>query len=333
MQRSEPTLTIAVPTYNRSSKLALLLSGLVPQLADELRVELLISDNASSDDTANTVEQFTKAGLRCRYICNSENIGPDLNFLQCFHLALGKFIWIFGDDDVLLPGSIATILELIESQDSKLDLLYLAPFGFVKDPNERGQANPSPHSKVFHDAPGFIRSVGLRGDLALITAVIVNKRKVDSCPHPPFTDALNTNLLQLSWVFTALKAFESGMVVERGLYAVCEDSPSRPFDIARVFGVNWHKLAMKFMDAGSPAQEAILNNQLYSWFTTNWYAQRRTALLTQDAPPETLLRPLYGHRPLYWICVYPLLTWPTLFAGAWLAVLRGIRKVDRAVLG
>jgi abequosyltransferase len=321
MQSSQPVLTIAVPTYNRSSNLALLLSGLAPELANEHRVELLISDNCSPDDT----------GLRCRYIRNAENIGPDLNFMQCYNLAAGEFVWIFGDDDVLLPGSISTILNLIHGKD--LDLVYLAPFGFVKDPAERGQANPSPRSKEFDDAPGFIRAVGLRGDLALITAMLVNKRKVESYPHPPFSDALDTNLLQLSWVFTALKHFQRGIVVDRGLYAVCEDNPSRPFDVARVFGVNWHKLAMRFLEKGSAAQEAVLDDQLYSWFPTNWYAQRKTAARTQSAPPDTLLRPLYGDRPLYWFSVYPLLKWPTLLAGGWLAILRSIRKIDRAING
>lgn len=331
MRSSQPRLTIAVPTYNRSSNLALLLGVLAHELVSEPSVELIISDNCSPDDTPNVVEQFIQAGLRCRYIRNAHNIGPDLNFLQCFNSATGDFVWIFGDDDILLPGSIATILGLIDGQD--IDLVYLAPFGFVEDPAERGQANPSPRSKTLRDAGKFVHAVGLKGDLALITAMIVNKRRIEMYPHPPFSDALNTNLLQLSWVFTALNHFQQGIVVDRGLYAVCEKDPSRPFDVARVFGVNWHSLAMKFLDKGSAVQEAVLDDQLYSWFPTNWYALRKTAARTQGAPPDTLLRPLYGDRLLYWFSVYPLLKWPTVLAGTWLAILRSIRKIDRALSG
>jgi abequosyltransferase len=327
MPTSPPVLTIAVPTYNRSANLELLLRGLAPDLANEHRVELLISDNCSPDDTPALVERFVQNGLRCRYIRNEKNIGPDLNFLQCYSLAAGEYVWVFGDDDVLLPGSVATILRWIDNRS--FDLVYLAPFGFLKEPNERGLANDSPRCREFCDVSAFIHAIGLSGDLALITSTLVNKRRIESYPHPPFTDALNTNLLQLGWVFTALKHFQRGLVVERGLYAVCETNPSRPFDIARVFGVNWHKLAKRFLDEGSAAQEAVLNDQLYSWFPTNWYAQRKSAARTQSAPPHTLLGPLYGDRLLYWLSVYPLLTWPTLLAGGWLAILRGIRKIDR----
>jgi abequosyltransferase len=325
----QPLLTIAVPTYNRSGNLDLLLRLLAPQLKGESRVELLISDNCSPDDTTRVVEGYMERGLACHYIRNETNIGPDLNFLQCYNVASGKYLWIFGDDDVVLPGSLATILGYIEERD--FDLVYLAPIGFVKEPNERGMANPTPHKKEFQNVASFVHEVGLRGDFALITAILLNRNKVESFPHPPFTAALETKLLQLSWIFSELRHFQSGLIVGRGLYAVCEFNPSRPFDIAEVFGVNWHRIALQFLDAGSVAQNAILNSQLYSWFPTNWYAQRKTAKKTQTAPPHTLLKPLYGGRPLYWLCVYPLLTWPTLFAGGWLAILRIIRKCDRSL--
>jgi len=325
----QPVLTIAVPTYNRSANLALLLRSLAPQLLAEHRVELIISDNCSPDDTPAIVEGFIQAGLQCRYIRNKENIGSDLNFLQCYNEATAEYVWIFGDDDVILPGSVSTILGLIEGRE--FDLIYLAPFGFVKDPAERGQANPNPWKKEFYNAPEFIHAVGLDGDFALISAVLVNKRRVEAYPHLPFVDALSTQLIQLSWVFTALKHFQRGLIVGRGLYAVCEENPSRPFDIALVFGVNWHKLATLFFDPGSKVQEAVLNNQLYSWFPTHWYGLRKSAARTQTAPPDTLMRPLYGNSPLYWLCAYPLLKWPTLLAGGWLAMLRGIRKLDGVV--
>jgi abequosyltransferase len=48
---AKPLLTIAIPTYNRAGYLKELLSILADQLKDEPRVELIISDNASPDET------------------------------------------------------------------------------------------------------------------------------------------------------------------------------------------------------------------------------------------------------------------------------------------
>ena len=323
-----PILTIAVPTYNRSANLALLLKNLGPQLTNEPRVELIISDNSSPDNTPAVIESFVASGLRCRYIRNRENVGPDGNFLQCYAMASGKYLWIFSDDDVILPGTVDTILRLIEDQD--FDLVYMRPLGFIRDPTERGQVNPRPKTKVLSDASAFVHAVGLNGDFALISSVIVNKQRIEAVQHRPFEDGRNTNLIQLSWIFTALNNFRRGLFVQRGLYAVCEENPSRPFDVAKIFGVNWYNVSSLFLGIGSEVHNAVLNDQLYSWFPTYWYGLSKSARLTQTAPPHSLMRPIYGKRPLYWLCVYPLLKLPRLLAGGWLAVLRGIRKVDRA---
>src|ERR1035438_10666701 len=107
---TKPLLTIAIPTYNRAGCLKELLSVLADQLKDEPRVELIISDNASPDETPFVVQDFVSRGLRVRYIRNTQNIGADANFLQCFEQALGKYVWLFSDDDLIVPGGLAKIL-------------------------------------------------------------------------------------------------------------------------------------------------------------------------------------------------------------------------------
>ena len=328
MSRDRPLLSIAIPTYNRSANLALLLKNLAPQLVGESRVELLISDNCSPDDTEAMVGRFMDQGLHCRYLRNEKNIGPDLNFLQCYDFASGEYVWIFGDDDVILPGCIDFLLGRIDG--GNFDLVFMRPVGFVDDPSERAVTRLRPDCKEYSDVASFIHAVGLCGDFALISGLLVNKRLAESQPHREYSAALDTILLQLSWVFTTLNHFQKGLVIQRGLFSVCEKNPSRPFDVAQVFGANWHRLVKLYIDEGSSAERALLNDQLYSWFPTNWFGQRRTLVRTQVAPPHQLLRPLYGDRWLYWIFVYPLLVWPWLFAGGWLVVLRFVRKVDRA---
>src|SRR5579875_1824981 len=134
---TRPLLTMCIPTWNRAEELRLLLEVLTPQLMQAPDVELLISDNHSTDHTPAVVEQAIANGLRCRYVRNAENIGADANFLQCYRMAEGKHVWIFGDDDVLLPGSLLFVLKLLHRR--AYELIYLQPFGFVHEVNERGQ--------------------------------------------------------------------------------------------------------------------------------------------------------------------------------------------------
>src|SRR5271155_3636355 len=76
---ARPLLTLAIPSYNRSANLALLLRAIAPQLAELPQIELIVSDNASPDDTEQVMQQFLREGLRCRYFRNQTNIGADPN--------------------------------------------------------------------------------------------------------------------------------------------------------------------------------------------------------------------------------------------------------------
>ena len=102
------------------------------------------------------------------------------------------------------------------------------------------------------------------------------------------------------------------------------------FDLARVFGVNWSAAADRHLLPGSRLHEAVLRDQLYSWFVTNWYGMRRNPAHTILRDPVGQMRPIYGRFAMFWICAWPILTWPMPLAGAWLALWRFIRRLDRA---
>lgn len=108
---STPTLSICIPTYNRAAFLPTLLESIAVQDADLSVVEVVISDNASTDDTRQIVEGFAAAGLPVRYFCNEENEGADRNYLRSVERATGRFCWLMGSDDALAPGALATMLQ------------------------------------------------------------------------------------------------------------------------------------------------------------------------------------------------------------------------------
>ena len=325
---SVPLLTIAIPTYNRATNLELLLSGLAPQLSALPQVELLISDNASPDSTEDLMRRLLNEGLPCRYIRNSSNIGSDLNFLQCYREASGKYVWIFSDDDYIFPDAVARVVSLLEQ--AEYDLVYLAPCGFVRTPDERGLAAPNAPAIAFDSSRAFVHAVYLRGDLILLSSVIVNKSWIEQHSHQDFETGRSTCLLQMGWVFTVLEHFRQGLLIERGLYTCCEDNPQRAWDAIRVFGVNWASAARHWLSPGL-LLETVLNEQLYAWFPTNWYGFRRRPEHTIIHEPVRQMLPEYGNRLAFWIVAWPLITWPMLPAGGWLALLRIIRRADLAL--
>jgi glycosyltransferase involved in cell wall biosynthesis len=118
-------LSICIPTYNRADRLRVMLQAVLPQLADHGdKVELWISDNGSPDETATVVEEARSLGP-LNYSCNSANIGVIPNVLKLVtELARGEFVWLLGDDDLLLPDALGRVLSRLEAHRS-LDTIYL----------------------------------------------------------------------------------------------------------------------------------------------------------------------------------------------------------------
>ncbi len=115
----QPLLSICIPTWNRSKYLSISLARLKLQFSEinSKDVELLISDNHSEDETPQVVQSYIKQGLHITYNRNEENVGAARNFIKCMELASGKYIWLLGDDDFLLPGALKYLIEQIKKGD------------------------------------------------------------------------------------------------------------------------------------------------------------------------------------------------------------------------
>lgn len=121
-------LTVAVPTYNGAGTINQMLSLLLPQC--DKRVEVLVVDNASTDNTESVVKSVIGNYPFVRYVRNQENIGPDSNFLKCMNLAEGKYTLLLSDDDVLMEGKLKYILDFLSKEE--LSLVYLNAKGFYE---------------------------------------------------------------------------------------------------------------------------------------------------------------------------------------------------------
>lgn len=107
---AHPVLSICIPTYQRSGKLAVLLSSIISQ--DDPRVEVVVSDNGSSDGTAEMVRGFA-FHRPLKWHQWEANVGFDRNLMKVVSMASGEYCWLVGSDDALTPGAISHILDLI----------------------------------------------------------------------------------------------------------------------------------------------------------------------------------------------------------------------------
>ena len=94
-------LSIVVPTYNRSSELLYSLEIFRQQIKPEFldQVEVIVCDDASTDDTEFSMTALQQQDTCIRYIRYPENVGLERNLIECANHACGEYLWIFGDDD------------------------------------------------------------------------------------------------------------------------------------------------------------------------------------------------------------------------------------------
>jgi glycosyltransferase involved in cell wall biosynthesis len=106
-------VSIGIPTYNRR---AYLIRAIESVLAQTYRnIEVIVSDNASPDDTAEHVRALSDP--RIVYFRQSKNIGMIGNFNACLQTASGDLFLMLSDDDLLEPTCIERLSEPFRSGD------------------------------------------------------------------------------------------------------------------------------------------------------------------------------------------------------------------------
>jgi len=116
-------LTIAIPTFNRNELLLQSINKLIPQLTSECK--LIVLDNCSPLPVAETLDKSLSLGERKKVnvFRNGVNVGGNANILRCFEYCESEWVWVLGDDDIVVPESISIILSDIQRHS---DCIYFS---------------------------------------------------------------------------------------------------------------------------------------------------------------------------------------------------------------
>jgi len=320
----KPLLTIAIPTHNRADCLRELLSGLADQVKDEPRVELIISDNASPDGTAAVIEDFVSRGLPVRYIRNVQNIGADANFLQCFEQARGKYVWLFSDDDFIVPGGIAKLLKYFEAADYDLVSLNSYP---LEDTLTSRESIARDDAIEISDPVDYAKQVHVF--FTFISGNVINKETVLAAGSKPFSELVGTSLIQLGWTYTALNGFSRGLYIREKLIGVRLNNTGG-YRLFQVFGTTLVAITRTWLNA-EPLRQIVINGALQRFWPLMLFEYKKSASsFTDQSKAQTTLTPLFSNNPRYWLFVYPMAVLPYHLAAGWLLVIRVINRLDKA---
>jgi abequosyltransferase len=310
---TQPILTIAIPTYNRATYLHLCLEQFCSQISKNNEfIELIVSNNCSTDDTENVVQQFVNRYSFIRYNKQSENKGADANFVWCFNDATGKYVWIFGDDDVLLDNKLNKILNILKSVNP--DILYVKGYGYRGENYLEENPTQKPilsKSMIQHFKTGlrFIKKVHYYVTFA--SGSIVNKNIIPKDYNS--ADFIGTNLVQTSWIFETLISGKKFTVLNENIMAI-KTNNTGGYKLFQTFCSDFNKIMNHYIaKAKMPKRfKTVINfNLLLSFFPQYilmFKKESKNKFLEEN--PKKILNIVYKYNFWYYVFIWPLFILP-----------------------
>jgi glycosyltransferase involved in cell wall biosynthesis len=148
--RPAPAVTVGIPTYNRAAGLQRALESVLGQSEQDL--EVIVSDNASTDETPQIVAQAIARDERIRYLRHDTNQGLTANFNAVLEAARGQYAMVLADDDWIEADYVARCRATLDA-DRQLALVCGSPIYHEPDGNtfagvEIDLLDPDPSRRV-----------------------------------------------------------------------------------------------------------------------------------------------------------------------------------------
>jgi glycosyltransferase involved in cell wall biosynthesis len=159
-------ISIVIPTRERAAVLRHALASCL-RIADD-DIEIVVSDNASQDDTAEVVASTGDA--RVRYVRTPQRRSMRENFEFAVGQTRGDYVFIMGDDDALIPNQFPYMRALLE--EFRPDSLTGAKVGYAWPGDWPGDSEPKTAGRVklvyrsVYGHPEFVSGAELRAHLA-----------------------------------------------------------------------------------------------------------------------------------------------------------------------
>lgn len=168
-------LSIGIPTFNGGKFIGQAIESVLDQLDDTTfpLIEIIISDNASTDKTEEIVKCYVaKFPNLVIYNKNRENVGFDRNVDIVFKKSRGRYVKLLGDDDFFTPNSLQPVLKVL--QEEKLYSVLLLNVSFIHTiTNQKFGEYFIKEDLSFDDKDQFF--LGSKWRTAAVSSLIINR--------------------------------------------------------------------------------------------------------------------------------------------------------------
>ena len=237
--------SVLLPTRNGGKYLKSCIESVLSQ--DYKDMELIVFDNANTDNTAEVVNSYSN-DKRLKYYRTDSVVDVTENWNNALKKSSGDYVLMMGDDDFLLPGYFDTLDKTIKENDfpdgiSYFGYIFIYPdavnnaVGYYSNPHfdyekkliDSGKTTKNQLKSIVYDMFKFKNRVPLNTLPHIWSRKVINR--VDGeLFRPPYPDhfALNSIFLKANtWVFSKKKLYIIGVTPKSYGHYVFSDNDQK----------------------------------------------------------------------------------------------------------
>jgi acetyltransferase-like isoleucine patch superfamily enzyme len=249
MSTQKPILSICIPTFNRAKILKKTLENITSQeeFLTTQKVEIIISDNQSNDDTESVARIFVeKFPHKVRYSRNNENI-RDANFEKVLSLGIGDFLKLHNDSLLVRPGTLTEIIKVIEACISEKPLLFFL----------NGKSKSNEALTVCNNTDEFLTHVSY--NCTWIGGFGIWKTEFDQLNE--FSRYSHLQLVQTDVLFRLLSNGKRAIVFNEFYFPLQDVGARGGYSLSKVFGENYLRILKENVEINALSSECFLDEK------------------------------------------------------------------------
>ena len=204
---NQPLVSVIMPCYNMASYISDSIKSVIAQTYPHW--ELLIVDDASTDDTVNIIESYSQSETRIRFAIKKQNSGIADTRNQCIQMAQGRFLAFLDADDIWHP----------EKLEKQLKFMTEKNVGFTYSTYDWIDEEGNTLNRFINTIGDLDYETYLRNTIIGCSTVMVDKKIVGDVVVPKFRTSEDT----ATWLD----------ILKKGLLAYAIDEPLVSYRIRR----------------------------------------------------------------------------------------------------
>lgn len=282
-------LSICIPTYNHANDLASMLRTLVALPSFSEPVEIVISDNASTDETRDVGERFAaEYPRRVNYYRNEKNV-RDANFGLALSRGTGKFLKLANDTLLFSEAGLRRMIDAVKEFSD----VEIPPVLFFTNRNK------DPHHVSCDSIDSFVQEVSFQS--TWIGSFGIWKEDLDGMAD--FGRMSNLQLTQLD-ALCRMISVKNRVEVFNFKFANPYPRPNKgDYNLAQIFGINYFTILTPYVTTGDLSSQTLgkerkrmLRRHLLPFYLTYSHAFTASGYIAK------LLRH-YKTDPVYWLAM------------------------------